>query len=287
MLRIVPGAGWLLLPLVLTAVGCGKPNPNNRPQRPDQVLAFGALYSRHCSGCHGAEGKGGPAPPLNDPLYLGIVTDAELEAIIRDGRHALRAGRSMNLLMPAFGQKTSPPETVPVRPVSPSSGPLVVVKPAGRLTVQQIQALVAGIRAWGKPDPNLSAYAGLLQEATNGDATAGAEVYQRACWKCHGDQGTGTFTRSGDRKLSPAGPLHNAAFLELISDQALRRLVFTGRPDLVRTRPRDPARSVPDYRLSMPGYKGEDDAGPVLSAKEIADVVALLASWRKVDVAAR
>jgi hypothetical protein len=75
---------------------------------------------------------------------------------------------------------------------------------------------------------------------------------------CHGDQGQG-----GD----DAGALKEPAFLALISDQALRRLVITGRPD-----------------LGMPAYDGTDGRGPrfrPLTSAEIDDVVALLASWRQ------
>ena len=61
---------WRLLPLLaaLTA-GCdlpGRPDPADRPVPADQVKDFGALYATHCAGCHGADGKLGPAPPLND-----------------------------------------------------------------------------------------------------------------------------------------------------------------------------------------------------------------------------
>ena len=45
------------------------------------------LYRRNCAGCHGADGKLGPAPPLNDPIFLAIVADDELLQVITDGRH--------------------------------------------------------------------------------------------------------------------------------------------------------------------------------------------------------
>ena len=58
--------------LALTA-GCdfpGRPRPADRPVPADQVLDFAALYRENCAGCHGADGKHGPAPPLNDPLFF-------------------------------------------------------------------------------------------------------------------------------------------------------------------------------------------------------------------------
>ena len=39
---------------------------------------FALLYATNCAGCHGADGRLGPAPPLNDPLFLAIVPDASL-----------------------------------------------------------------------------------------------------------------------------------------------------------------------------------------------------------------
>ena len=50
---------------------------------PDQVADFDVLYKTHCAGCHGADGKLGPAPPLTDPLFLAIVHDGELLRVIR------------------------------------------------------------------------------------------------------------------------------------------------------------------------------------------------------------
>jgi hypothetical protein len=70
-----------------------------------------------------------------------------------------------------------------------------------------------------------------------------------------------------------AGPLRNAAFLSLISDQALRRIVITGRPDL----------GMPNFVAlgkTLPG-------GQPLTNEQIADVVALLASWRTPDTQTR
>jgi mono/diheme cytochrome c family protein len=49
-------------------------------------MSFDWLYARHCSGCHGADGKLGPAPPLNDPLFLKIVPERVLLDVIRAGR---------------------------------------------------------------------------------------------------------------------------------------------------------------------------------------------------------
>ena len=75
--------------LLALAAGCeppGKPNPANKPIMPDQILDFDQLFAANCAGCHGATGELGPAPPLNDPLFVAIVPDEELLHVIRDGR---------------------------------------------------------------------------------------------------------------------------------------------------------------------------------------------------------
>ena len=74
---------------------------------------------------------------------------------------------------------------------------------------------------------------------------------------CHGDDG-----RGGER----AGAVHDRAFLALISDQALRRIIITGRLD-----------------LGMPVYNDSDYRSPdfkPLTSEQIQDLVALLGRWR-------
>ena len=57
----------------LVSAGCG--GQPKRPQEPfpEQVTDFHELFSRHCVGCHGADGMKGPGPRLNDPLYLAVA----------------------------------------------------------------------------------------------------------------------------------------------------------------------------------------------------------------------
>src|SRR5262252_2083695 len=87
---------------LLLACGCdlpGQPRLADRPVPADQVADFDTLYKMHCAGCHGADGKLGPAPPLNDPLFLAIVPDDELLRVIREGRAVTARQKSP---MPAF-----------------------------------------------------------------------------------------------------------------------------------------------------------------------------------------
>jgi len=217
----------LVLPL-LAAGGCYRPDPADRPLRPGQVLDFEVLYSQNCSGCHGADGRLGPAPPLNDALFLAIASDAELTRVVSEGRR----GTPMTAFARAAG---------------------------GGLTPEQIESIVHGMRTkWGKsttqPVGTLPAY---VATGGHGDASTGATVFAQACAMCHGANGQGA---------ARAGALHSPPFLALISDQALRRIIITGRPDL----------GMPDYRHLVDG-----SARPApLSDREIGDLVALLASWR-------
>ena len=192
---------WRLLPLLaVLALGCnppGKPNPADRPVPADQVKDFGALYATRCAGCHGADGKLGPAPPLNDPLFLAIVPDAELLRVITEGRAVTPAQKS---LMPAF--------------VRDRGGPL---------TDAQVKVLAEGIkRRWGGAAPTEEPPP-YLPPREPGDKERGAKLFDLACSACHGDEGKGA---------EQAGAINDRSFLALISDQELRRIVITGRADL-------------------------------------------------------
>ena len=220
---------WLPPLLAVLLAGCnwpGQPKPGDRPVREDQVLDFGKLYARNCAGCHGGEGKLGPAPALNDKLFLAIVPDEELLRVVREGRPGTP--------MPAFAREKG-----------------------GPLTAQQAEVLARGLKPkWGgapppeKPPPYLAPKAA-------GDQKRGEKLFALACAACHGEKGQG-----GEE----AGAINDRAFLALISDQALRRVVITGRPDLGM-----PDFTVTDYR--SPDYKP-------LTSEQIHDLVALLAYWR-------
>ena len=233
---------WQLLPLLTTLViGCdppGKPSEADRPVPADQVADFDALYKTHCAGCHGADGKLGPAPPLNDPIFLAIVPDAELLHVISEGRTVTPGQKSP---MPAFAQDKG-----------------------GPLTGAQVKVLAEGIKThWGptaSPSGSLPAYIGANAKGGNKNGT---RVFARACAGCHGPQGRGD--KHGH--ALHGGAISNQAFLALISDQALRRIIITGRPD-----------------LGMPAYDDEDGRSPdfrALTSAEIDDLVALLRYWRQ------
>jgi cytochrome c oxidase cbb3-type subunit 3 len=121
----------------------------------------------------------------------------------------------------------------------------------GFLSAAQVAIVVNGMRGWktGAPLQNAPPYA-----AAGGDAGRGAGVFAQSCAPCHGPQGTGGPKASGS--------IVEPSYLMLVSDQALRTLIIAGRPDL----------GHPDWRGYPPGQP--------LTAQQVADVVALLASKR-------
>jgi mono/diheme cytochrome c family protein len=211
----------------------GKPDPADRPRTPSQILAFDELFAHNCAGCHGVQGKLGPAPPLNDPLLLNIVSVEQLSAVIESGRR--------DTPMPAFLRAHG-----------------------GTLTDEQVAVLAAGLLKHWKTDQKFAEPLPAYQVAasdndadTAGQVDRGKQVFARACAKCHGENGEGGHV----------GAINDPDFLAIISDQALRRIVITGRAD-----------------LGMPNYAQDDGRAPgfkPLSESEIDELVALLASWRR------
>ncbi|MGA6985289.1 MAG: c-type cytochrome, partial [Terriglobales bacterium] len=82
--------GLAVLSMLLS--GCSS-SPHGQPQKdseavaPDQILEFATLYSQNCAGCHGAQGRGGAAIALGDPVYLAIVNEASMRKVIANGVH--------------------------------------------------------------------------------------------------------------------------------------------------------------------------------------------------------
>ena len=171
----------------------GQPRKGSEIPAPNEVLEFGTLYRENCAGCHGAEGHGGAAIALADPVYLTIADEAVMRPVISNGVR----GTSM----PAFAQ---------------SAG--------GMLTDKQIDVITSEIRSrWGRPGildgMNPPSYAA----KSPGDPVRGEAVYKTYCASCHGSGGQG----------GPKGSaITNDSFLALVSDQVLRTIVIAGRREL-------------------------------------------------------
>jgi cytochrome c oxidase cbb3-type subunit III len=121
----------------------------------------------------------------------------------------------------------------------------------GPLTDKQITALVNGIEThWAKPDQfQNTALPPYAAESDPADPARGKKLFLRDCFMCHGPG-------------AKIGPVTNASYLELSTDQLLRTSIIVGRPDL----------GMPDYRALNMGHP--------LANQDIADLVAYLASMR-------
>lgn len=233
-------------------IGCsdefpGKPKPADRPLPQNEITDFATLFAQNCTGCHGQDGTQGPAPPLNDTLFLSLIPDDALLSVIRDGRPGTP--------MPAFA-----------------------VEQGGTLTAEQIEIIAKGVKtelptaesdegqitvadASSTPPYLLPSNSLQLQASVSDQAAA---LFERACAECHGPNGAG-----GETGYASGGAINNAAFLALISDQALRRIIITGRHDL----------GMPNFAQT----DGRPDDFKPLTSEEIDELVALLAAWRRGD----
>jgi mono/diheme cytochrome c family protein len=220
---------------IVALAGCdampGRPQPADRPILPSQVMGFAGLYGQFCAGCHGTDGRLGAARPLNDPVYLALVPQDRLRTIIAQG--------VPGTAMPGFATHAG-----------------------GPLTEAQVDALLQEmLKRWSRPSPApdvplppYTAEDAVAKGSGPGDPEQGLRVYAEACASCHGADGKG-----GPK----GGSVVDAAYLALVSDQALRTAVIAGRTDL----------GMPDWRSDIPGQP--------LTAQQISDVVAWLASQRQ------
>jgi cytochrome c oxidase cbb3-type subunit 3 len=151
------------------------------------------LYARHCSSCHGNDGKGGVGIPIALPSFLNSVSNEYLKKTIRHGR----PGR----IMPAF--------------IS--------------LSDAQVNAIVKHVRGWSdKPVPveDTTVIKGNREHGKELFANFCAQCHGDAG---SGGKGTGvTFSRKRDLPIiAPA--LNNAGFLAAASDVMIRDTITFGR----------------------------------------------------------
>ena len=226
MSRIPYLSAFAVLPLVLLSACStpnGQPQKGSEPVAPNQVVDFGTLYAQNCAACHGSEGRGGASIALANPVYLAIVDENAVRNVVANGVR----GTSM----PAFAQ---------------SAG--------GLLTDEQINVITSGMFSrWERKGILDGANPPSYAAKTTGDVARGGIVLGTFCASCHGTEGHGG---------SKGSAISNDSFLALVSDQGLRTIVITGRPDL----------GAPDWRGNIPGKPMTD--------REITDVVAWLASRR-------
>ncbi len=170
----------------------GRPAPGSALVSPDQIADFSLLYSQNCAGCHGADGKGGAAIALADPVFLAVADDTVIRRTAASGVPGTP--------MPAFAQGGG-----------------------GMLTDKQIDALVRGIRSWAKLGALGDQIPPSYAAQAPGDPQRGADAYRTYCSSCHG---------VGGRGGSKASSIVDGSYLALTSNQQLRTIVIAGRPEL-------------------------------------------------------
>ncbi len=207
-----------IVALAAALAGCGdralNGNPSDTPEAPDPrtVVTFANLYELNCSGCHGRGGEGGLAVGLASRGYLAYAPDATIRDVIANGRPGTA--------MPPFATRAG-----------------------GMLSDEQIDAIVAGIRAWA-PGPAPTPQT----ETAAGDPARGGDAFRGQCAWCHGPDGRG----------GPGGSsIADDSFLALTSDASLRTTIVAGRPE-----------------LGCPGGRSR------MTALEVSDTVAWLAAQR-------
>ena len=227
-----------LVTAIALATGCdwmpGKPTaPQTERGNSEAIHGFVNLWGTNCQGCHGAEGTWGAARPLNDPLYQSLVTDEWLRTTVSDGINGT--------LMP---------------PHSISNG--------GRLTDEQIQEIVSGMRSnWtGTPPPYAAKSPAIINVGpTTGDPVKGLATFNTWCSPCHGENGVGAI----------AGSPIDSSFLALASDQMIRATIVCGRPDV----------GMPDWQGNLHGEQVPQREGlSPLTNTQIEDLMAWITSHR-------
>jgi mono/diheme cytochrome c family protein len=226
MSRIPYLCAFAVLPLALLSACStpnGQPQKGSEPVAPNQVVDFATLYAENCAACHGAEGHGGASIALANPVYLAIVEENAVHNVVANGVR----GTSM----PAFAH---------------SAG--------GLLTDEQVNVITSGMFSrWGRKGLLDGANPPSYAAKATGDVARGEIAFGTYCASCHGPEGHGG---------SKASAISNDSFLALVSNQGLRTIVITGRPEL----------GAPDWRGNV--------SGKPMSDQEITDVVAWLASRR-------
>jgi cytochrome c oxidase cbb3-type subunit III len=148
---------WMAAGLALLLAGCG--HRTEQYTLPDEVTDFAVLYAQNCAACHGNNGRGGAARPLNDPLFLALIVDRLGDVIAKGVPHTA---------MPPFAQNAG-----------------------GTLTGRQIAILAGQMQSrWSRPQD----FAGVRlppYSADLGDADQGASAFRTYCAICHGPNGMG------------------------------------------------------------------------------------------------
>src|SRR5712672_1146237 len=156
----------------------GQPRKHSEILAPNEILGFGTLYAENCAGCHGAEGRGGAAMALADPVYLAVADDVAIRKVIASGVRGTA--------MPAFAQ---------------SSG--------GMLTDKQINVIAREIRSsWSRPG-----ILGATNPPSHAAKSAGYVPRGGLAYMVSG----GAWSRSGGHGTARGSSVTDDSFLALVS----------------------------------------------------------------------
>jgi len=210
----------------------------------DDIAVGELIYQQSCALCHGPEGDGMArlGKPIRNSAFVRESTDAELVALITEGRTARDPANTTGVLMPARGARGLDDRTI---------GQIVGYVRA----IQDPAAPVASVEAWN-----------LFPGGQGGAAPEGTEValggvgydlFAASCSACHGVSGQGM---DGLGK-----PLTNSEFVDAKSDKELMAFIKTGRPiwDAENT-----------TGLDMPPKGGN----PALNDQQIEDIIKFIRS---------
>ena len=223
---------------------------------PLAIFGLVVLAGLGVCGCANAPGQPVPGDP---PVIPSAVSDFNvLYGANCSGCHGRdgRGGAAIALANPVYLAIADDAtlRRVASNGIPGTSMPAFAQSAGGMLTDKQIDLIVRGMREqWSKPDVLQGAVPPPYSLAEFGNVSRGAEVYATDCQSCHGIAG-----RGGQK----AGSIVDGSFLALLSDQELRTIVIVGRPEL----------GAPDWRGDLPGKP--------LSAEDVSDIVAWLASQR-------
>ena len=230
-----------------------------------------AIYASTCFICHGEDGKGGIAPPLNDPARLNSLESDWYRQTIANGRPAKGMPTWGTVLAPnqiedvvalidawRAGERIVPETTVAdlldsalfTLSQGDTADALFYLDRAQAIAfgpaLERFDPITGQIEA-EQLDEALVALDALRTEWPLGDAARGAEIYADACKGCHGSDGQGGV----GRKLQPNEFVQQSSNAEMLS------LLLTGRPG-----------------TAMRGFAGR------LSEFQLADAIAFLRSWQ-------
>jgi len=216
---------WIALCIFLILTTACSPPGEPGPQS-EEIAAPSDFKNLYAGNCSGCHGADGRKGPGRVLNDPLYLNFAPKESI----RHILVYGRPGSLMPPWAKSQGGP------------------------LSDADITTLVDGMENdWKKPfDPHGSAIPSYDGAGLTGDPANGKKLFARNCYACHAKGGV-------------AGPINDASYLSLSTNQNLRTSIVVGRPDF-------PKLPMPNYTILNSGHALKD--------QDVADLVSYLSSLR-------